>query len=137
MTRTSSKCCRGGKLKLIVWQTNNWVRPKHPQIFLSIVKLTKCSHNLKHHAFKSFNSNGFTFPYFKVSSPLISFLTYDRRTQKILINDIYNKINSMGMKLKPSKCWSFSIESGRPEIVHFYIERYKMDEDIGRNSSIH
>ena len=32
----------------------------------------------------------------------------------------------MGMKVKPSKCRSFSIKKGSPEIVHFDIEGYKV-----------
>ena len=32
----------------------------------------------------------------------------------------------MGMLLKPSKCRSFTIKSGSPEIVHFKIEDYEV-----------
>ena len=53
-------------------------------------------------------------------------ITCDKRTHQRIINEISKNINSMGMKLKPSKCRSFSIKSGAPEIVHFDIEGYKV-----------
>ena len=48
-------------------------------------------------------------------------ITRDMRTQQRLINQINFHINSMGMKLKPSKCRSFSIKSGKPSVVPFHI----------------
>jgi hypothetical protein len=44
------------------------------------------------------------------------------RTQQRILNQIAEKINSMGMKIKPSKCRSFSIRSGKPSKVNFSIE---------------
>ena len=37
------------------------------------------------------------------------FLTTNKRTQQLLIDDIKAKIESMGLLLKPSKCRSFSL----------------------------
>ena len=36
-----------------------------------------------------------------------------------MISDIENKINSMGLVIKPSKCASLSIQSGRSSEVSF------------------
>ena len=41
-----------------------------------------------------------------------------------LIKKIHSHVNSMGMKLKPSKCRSFSLSGGRPEAVSFSIGDY-------------
>ena len=49
-------------------------------------------------------------------------ITTDLRTQQRLINQISSHISSMGMRLKPSKCRSFSIRRGKPEIIHFNID---------------
>ena len=49
-------------------------------------------------------------------------VTTDLRTHQKIINKIAEKINSMGMKIKPSKCRSFSIRSGKPSSVHFTVE---------------
>ena len=38
-----------------------------------------------------------------------------------MINDLNSQISSMGMKLKPSKCQSLSLCSGRPEAKIFHI----------------
>ena len=48
-------------------------------------------------------------------------ITTDLRTQQRIINKIDEHIKSMGMLLKPSKCRSFSIGSGKPIIKHFKI----------------
>ena len=48
-------------------------------------------------------------------------ITTDLRTQQRLITQTNDNINSMGMQLKPSKCRSFSIRSGKPIIKHFLI----------------
>ena len=49
-------------------------------------------------------------------------ITSDMRTHQWLINEINSHIQSMGMQLKPSKCRSFSIKSGKPSVVPFNIE---------------
>ena len=53
-------------------------------------------------------------------------ITRDRRTHQRIINEISKHINSMGKKIKPSKCRSFSLRSGSPGIIHFDIEGYKV-----------
>jgi len=48
-------------------------------------------------------------------------ITRDMRTQQRFIDQINSHIQSMGMLLKPSKCRSFSIKSGKPTVVPFHI----------------
>ena len=48
-------------------------------------------------------------------------ITTNQRTHQNLISDIRRKITSMGMRLKPSKCTSLSIASGKSKDVPFYI----------------
>ena len=43
-----------------------------------------------------------------------------------LINQIQSQVSSMGLKLKPSKCRSFSVSGGKPKDVPFYIEDYRI-----------
>ena len=38
-----------------------------------------------------------------------------------LINEIHTQISSMGMKLKPKKCTSFSLSAGHPQVIPFHI----------------
>ena len=42
-------------------------------------------------------------------------------THQNTIDRINTQISSMGMKLKPSKCRSFSLRGGKPEAIHFKI----------------
>ena len=48
-------------------------------------------------------------------------ITSDLRTHQRIINEIQSNINSMGMKLKPSKCRSLSIRSGTSSKITFHI----------------
>ena len=48
-------------------------------------------------------------------------ITTNKRTHHRLINNINSWINSMGLKLKPPKCVSISIISGKPTPVNFEI----------------
>jgi len=43
------------------------------------------------------------------------------KTHQKFINEIKKSIESMGMMLKPSKCRSFSLKSGSPSVVSFFI----------------
>ena len=43
------------------------------------------------------------------------------KSHQKLINEIHSQITSMGMKLKPSKCRSFSCSAGKPKVVSFHI----------------
>ena len=53
-------------------------------------------------------------------------ITTHSRTHQRTINTIHNHINSMGMKLKPSKCRSFSISAGSPKDVPFFIGEHRV-----------
>ena len=48
-------------------------------------------------------------------------ITTNSRTQQKLLNQINSHIESMGMKLKPSKCRTFSLKSGKPLKTYFHI----------------
>ena len=48
-------------------------------------------------------------------------ITTDLRKHQKIIHTVDNYTQSMGMKLKPSKCRSFSVQSGKPSIVNFKI----------------
>ena len=74
------------------------------------------------YSLKENEENFITFPY----ADDFCLITRDKRTHQRIINEIVKHINSMGMKIKPSKCRSFSIKSGSPETVHFDIEGYKV-----------
>ena len=49
-------------------------------------------------------------------------ITTDKRTQQRIMNQIAEQINSMGMKIKASKCRSFSLTSGKPSKIKFNFE---------------
>ena len=53
-------------------------------------------------------------------------ITTDKRTQQRIMTQVAEKINSMGMKIKPSKCRSFSLSSVRPSVVPFDFEGYNV-----------
>ena len=53
-------------------------------------------------------------------------ITTNMKTQQRLINQINLHIQSMGMELKPSKCRSFSIKSGKPTKIKFFIDQYSI-----------
>ena len=53
-------------------------------------------------------------------------ITTDKRTHQRLMNQVSDKINSLGMKIKPSKCRSFSLCSGKPSVVNFKFEDYSV-----------
>ena len=48
-------------------------------------------------------------------------VTTNMRVQQRLISEINNHIQGMGMRLKPVKCRSFSIQQGKPTVIHFNI----------------
>ena len=48
-------------------------------------------------------------------------ITTNMRSHQNIINDIHRNINSMGMRLKPSKCRSFSICGGKAKKILFHI----------------
>ncbi len=46
-------------------------------------------------------------------------ITTHKKTHQNLMDEIYSNTTSMGLKLKPSKCRTFSIVSGKPTAVSF------------------
>ena len=53
-------------------------------------------------------------------------ITTHKNTHQRTIDTINSHINSMGMKLKPSKCRSFTISAGSPKDVPFYIGDHRV-----------
>ena len=53
-------------------------------------------------------------------------ITSNKRRHQIIINEIHSSINSMGMRLKPSKCRSFSIRSGIAVDLPFHIGDFRI-----------
>ena len=53
-------------------------------------------------------------------------ITTDMRKHQKLIHTINEYTQSMGMRLKLSKCRSFSIRSGKPTIINFFIGEYSI-----------
>ena len=53
-------------------------------------------------------------------------MTTDKRTHQRLLNQIAENVNSLGMKIKPSKCRSFTISGGKPSVVHYSVEGYQI-----------
>ena len=49
-------------------------------------------------------------------------ITSNKRTHQKLMKTINEKIKSTGMKIKPTKCRTFSISSGKPSKTTFHIE---------------
>ena len=60
----------------------------------------------------------FTLPY----ADDFCIISTDKRTHQRLMNQISDKIKSMGMKIKPTKCRSFSLSSGKPKVLQFKFE---------------
>ena len=48
-------------------------------------------------------------------------ITTNKRSHQNLINQIQSQVSSLGMKLKPSKCTSFSLSGRKPSDIPFYI----------------
>ena len=53
-------------------------------------------------------------------------ITTHKTSHQNIINAIHSNISSMGMRLKPGKCRSFSVSGGKPKDVPFYIEDYRI-----------
>ena len=92
--------------------------PLSPIIFLAVFNpILQFLHENSKFGYKLQDENFITLPF----ADDFCLVTTDKRTQQRIINKINENILSMGMLLKPSKCRSFSIKSGKPEIVHFSI----------------
>ena len=68
--------------------------------------------------YKMQEENTITLPY----ADDFCLITTDLRTHRRLLSQISEKINTMGLKIKPSKCRSFSLKSGSPSKIYFKIE---------------
>ena len=92
--------------------------PISPVIFLLVFNpiLQKLQENL-HKGYKLGDVSHVTTPY---ADDFCLISTRSTSHQK-MINDLHIQISSMGMKLKPSKCRSFSISGGRPVVFPFHI----------------
>ena len=92
--------------------------PLSPVIFLLVFNpiLQELERN-SHKGYKVGESDFVTLPY----ADDFCLITRDSRTHQNLINKIHSHITSMGMKLKPSKCRSFSLLGGSPSVVPFHI----------------
>jgi len=53
-------------------------------------------------------------------------ITRNRRSHQKLIKDINEKVESMGLKVKPAKCRSFSICAGKPTSIIFNIDSHQV-----------
>jgi hypothetical protein len=53
-------------------------------------------------------------------------ISTNKATHQKIINKIHSHVSSLGMKLKPSKCTSLSISSGKPKDGSFFIGDYKV-----------
>ena len=93
--------------------------PISPVIFLLVFNpiLQELQRN-SHKGYKLGESEFVTLPY----ADDFCLISRDSRTHQNLINSIHTQITSMGMKLKPSKCRSFSLLGGSPSVVPFHID---------------
>ena len=97
--------------------------PLSPTIFLMVFNpvLLKLKNMEEKFGYKLHSEN--------TSTPIITLpyaddfclITTNLKTHQNIMNEIESNINSMGMKLKPSKCRSFSIQSGSSANIPFYI----------------
>ena len=51
-------------------------------------------------------------------------ISTNKGSHQNMIHEIQQKIESMGLKLKPTKCRSFSLSAGKPKAIHFKIEDF-------------
>ena len=63
-------------------------------------------------------------------------ITTDLRKHKKIQNEIKSKVESMGMRLKPEKCRSFSIRSGVPSRINYTFGETEIP-NIFQEASIH
>lgn len=92
--------------------------PISPVIFLLVFNpiLQELQRN-SHKGYILGESEFVTFPY----GDDFCLITKDSRIHQKLINSIHSQATSMGMKLKPSKCRSFSLLSGSPSVIPIHI----------------
>ena len=92
--------------------------PLSPIIFLMVFNpIIEFLQAESRHGFNLEGENFITLPY----ADDFCLITTNKRTHQRLMNAIDSKIRSMGMKLKPVKCRTFSIKSGTPWDINFNI----------------
>ena len=92
--------------------------PISPVIFLLVFNpiLQKLQEN-SHKGYKLGDISHVTTPY----ADDFCLISTNLRSHQKLIDDIHSQVTSMGMKLKPSKCRSFSCSGGQPKAISFHI----------------
>ena len=97
--------------------------PLSPIIFLMVFNpIIEFLQSEIKHGFTSINSQTITLPY----ADDFCLITNNVRTHQRLMDEINSKILSMGMKLKPAKCRTFSIKSGSASDSTFFIGKDKI-----------
>ena len=99
--------------------------PLSPIIFLTV--FNPILEKLKEYSHKGYSLDQQTKI---ISTPFaddFDLLTTNRKTHQKLMNDIHSWTQSMGLKLKPSKCKTFSIVSGKPTPVTFSLNGSQLD----------
>ena len=90
--------------------------PLSPIIFLAVFnRIIEKLQQEAHSGFKINNRDYITTPF----ADDFNLITTNKRTNQKLISKLYNWTQSMGLTLKPSKCKSFSIVSGKPQAIAF------------------
>ena len=92
--------------------------PISPIIFLLVFNpILQQLQNISHKGYKVGEVPIVTLPYADDFCLISTHLT----THQKLIDSIHSQVSSIGIKLKPSNCRSFSLSSGRPAVVPFNI----------------
>ena len=92
--------------------------PLSPIVFLLVFNpILQELQNQSHKGYKLGDVSHISLPY----ADDFCLISTNLKTHQNLINKIHTQVNSMGMKLKPSKCRSFSLCAGKPTAVPFHI----------------
>ena len=92
--------------------------PLSPIVFLLVFNpIIQELQSQSHKGYKLGDISYITLPY----ADDFCLISTNKATHQKLINKIHSQIASMGMKLKPSKCRSFSISAGKPKVEPFHI----------------
>ena len=88
------------------------------------------------HNWTELHSDSKTTPFSKLPyAGVFCLITSNMKTHQNLINAIHKCINSMGMKLKPSKCRSLSIKGGYSVNIPFTLVTLPLHPSVSRNRS--
>ena len=92
--------------------------PLSPIVFLLVFNpIIQDLQNQSHKGYMLGETSHVTLPY----ADDFCLISTHKATHQNLISKIHKQVSSMGMKLKPSKCRSFSLSAGKPEAVPFKI----------------